>query len=87
MAYQLNPEQEAHYKDLAERFDEHVAEYRAEKQRELDDRRVEELEVELRRLEEYLELYHKGEVDDMQTAVRYMEAKVGVLQSLGVQQT
>jgi len=60
MAYALSDEEKAYYKDLDEHFNKHVEEFRGKKEIELQQGKRAELEIELNKLQEYLDIYQKG---------------------------
>ncbi|MBU0536018.1 MAG: hypothetical protein KKE20_03570 [Nanoarchaeota archaeon] len=79
---ELTPEEERSFKELEENFNNKVEEYGRNKNKELSEGRKDELEKELKDIESYLEIYYKGEVDDIITNIRFIEAKHNVLKEL-----
>ena len=82
MAKELTDSEKKHFNDLEDNFDSKVEEYRNKKEKELAEGKKEELKEELENIDRYLEIYNRGEVDDLLINVRFIEAKQKVLRSL-----
>ncbi len=82
MAKNLTPRERAYLSDLRQNFDGHVKKYRGEVDERLKAGEKAELVEELKRMEEYLAIYHQGEVDDLKVNIDFKVAKINVLKDV-----
>lgn len=82
MAHVLSTEEQEYFKDLSERFDDHVAEYRKRKQEQLNNGQRKIIEEERDRLRGYCDLVTAGNVSDVLINIEFKHAKLKVLNEL-----
>lgn len=82
MAIQFSENQRKYYKDLRDNFNKHVEEYKKEKQELLKQGKADELKEELAKHKGYLELFQKGDVADIEINIRFLRAKIKVLEEI-----
>ncbi|HDH28331.1 MAG TPA: hypothetical protein ENH13_04285 [Euryarchaeota archaeon] len=82
MAKELTSEERIHFSDLEQNFDWHVTRYREEVEEKLQTGKRALLMEEQKRLEDYLAIYHRGEVDDLRVNIDFAAAKIRVLKEV-----
>ena len=84
MAKELTEEEKRGFRDLEERFTEHLDQYRLRKvaQHRSGEKTEGELEAELQGLEDYLGGCQRSEIDDLLINIEFISAKVGVLKRI-----